>query len=162
MAIGFPHTPFPYQFIHIISRPVYRPDLSFRSAPRVLVPLGSPVPRPVPRPVAHPGSRLVISSGHLIRSSHSPIAFYRHTVSGSSHSRRRNEDGGGAVFFSRAPFASAHYRSPRHQALIIVAASDYRGSDGGRSSSSHPALFSLARIAPRLIMETMGVGVRHL
>lgn len=121
MVIDFP--PAPFSQAH-----QYHP--SPRLSSRLLVPFGSPGSRPARLPggsVRSPSCRLgpflprlIISSCHLVRLSFPDC----HPVGGGlSHSRRqerqrrhRRQRGRrrGGLFFSRAPFPQAHYRSPRH------------------------------------------------
>ena len=95
-----------HKLINITRRPVCRPGFSFRSAPRVLVPLGSPVARSVPRPVVSARSCPVSSSRPVISFAYrSPIAipsggaYPIHGGRNDNGGTVGNGDGGVAVFF---------------------------------------------------------------
>lgn len=146
VAIGFPHAPFSQAH-------QYHP--SSRPSSRLVVSSGSPGSRLARLPSVSARSPFCRYAPVLVSSSHPVISFaYRllssspsglapftgiglATTGGGQRGRRRT------VFFFRAPFSSAHYRSPRHQALVIGEASPdrsvpRRGGLDGVPSSSHP------------------------
>lgn len=154
VAIGFPPVPFssahPYhQSPRLSSRLVVPACL-----PGFIVPPGSLVPRPASPPCRY-APALVSSSHPVISSARRFLSSSRRGLSPINGGRNGNGrwratgDGGGRSFFSCAPFSSAHYRSPRYQALPIGAAYDRCGSDGAVSTvSSHHLIRSSSHTPP--------------
>lgn len=163
-----------HKLIHIISRPVPRPVVSFRSAPRVIAPPGSPVPRLVSRPVATPrfsSRHLIISSGHLIRYRFSiviPVVAYPiHGGETATAGGRQTGTEAGGLFFLVRRFPQLiiirpiiRFSSSGRRLIVVVPTA---GVLDGVISSSYLALFSLApHCLPGSSWNEGSVGVRHL